>query len=427
MLAITESYINNRNNRPFIKLSKLKGIVIHWTANTSIGAGAQKHAQYFQNANVQASAHYLVDDKNIIQIIPDDEVAYHVGSRYYKQIGENLMEGNLSPNHFLIGIEMCVNPDSVWEETYRNTVDLSRYLLQKHNLSPQQIWRHWDITGKDCPKMMCEAEDKAWDRFLNIVISGVFPDESKEIATGIVNSENANIRQGNGIYFPVIGTLNKNSRVAIYELTGSWYRIGRGQWISDMLISAQLLGLPEKSGTVNTKSLNIRCGPSMYHQITGTLKSGDKINIFYQEGDWYYIGNNQWVNKKFIHQDSEILRKGRVIPDVLNIRSGAGTNQSIVGKLKKNDLINILAERNGWYNIAVNQWVAASYISEIIIKKGKVNTSKLNIREGPGINFNIVGNLSGNEIINIEQEEGSWYAIGIDRWVHKDYILMEYI
>ena len=82
MIPVTQSLINSRANRPFTKLPKLKGIIIHWTSITGKGANASAHYNYFQNHNVQASAHYMMDDKNIIQIIPDDEVAYYVGSRY---------------------------------------------------------------------------------------------------------------------------------------------------------------------------------------------------------------------------------------------------------------------------------------------------------------------------------------------------------
>ena len=106
MIPVTQSLITNRANRPFVNLPTLKGIIIHWTSNTARGANASAHYNYFQNHDVQASAHYMVDDKNIFQIIPDEEVAYHVGSRHYKPVGQSLMEGGRSPNFFLIGIEM---------------------------------------------------------------------------------------------------------------------------------------------------------------------------------------------------------------------------------------------------------------------------------------------------------------------------------
>ena len=54
------------NNRPGRKLKELKGIIVHWTANVKPTAGAEAHLKYFGHTTVQASCHYVVDDKNII-------------------------------------------------------------------------------------------------------------------------------------------------------------------------------------------------------------------------------------------------------------------------------------------------------------------------------------------------------------------------
>lgn len=166
MLPITPMLLTNRN-RPRKKLIKLKGIVIHWTANTNRGANALANRNYFNSTNVSASAHYVVDDRQIIQCIPDDEVAWHVGAKKYTSLGETLRQIPYSPNYFLLGIEMCVNSDGDWGKTYRNTVELVAQLIRQHKLTLQQVYRHYDITGKECPKMMiAECE---WRKFLQAV------------------------------------------------------------------------------------------------------------------------------------------------------------------------------------------------------------------------------------------------------------------
>lgn len=153
------------NNRPKRKLKELRGIVIHWTANVGKGANAQAHYKYFNNAYRGASAHYFVDDKQTVQLIPDDEVAWHVG--------DNIRTSNLplrakyvpkggNPNDYFIGIEMCVNQDSNHQTVINSTVQLVTSLMLKYNLTKDQIVRHYDITGKDCPKM-----------FLPTVVNGV--------------------------------------------------------------------------------------------------------------------------------------------------------------------------------------------------------------------------------------------------------------
>lgn len=176
MLNITDALLSNYN-RPKTKLISLKGIVVHWTANTNKGADAIRNRNYFQNLlpngsqTTYASAHYVVDDHSIIRCIPDDELAYHVGAAKYTPTGDILRKHTngktYTPNYFTIGIEMCVNTDGIWERTYKNTVELVSFLLKKFQLTTAQLYRHYDITGKNCPAMMIEEEN--WKQFKRAV------------------------------------------------------------------------------------------------------------------------------------------------------------------------------------------------------------------------------------------------------------------
>lgn len=427
MLPITESLITNRGNRPFKKLQSLKGIIIHWTANTGKGADADAHYRLFERDSRSASAHYFVDEHQIVQIIPDDEVAYHVGSRSYTAIGEQIRSSGFSPNHFLIGIEMCVNEDGNWDRTYKNTVELTQYLMQKHGLTKDQLWRHYDITGKDCPRMMCKAEDEAWDRFKRAVKSNDFG-SSKAIGKGRVNASTLNVRQGNASFFSKVKTLSYGEEVEIFESVGTWYRIGEGQWVAKSFLTAQIKEenvdqLP--LGKVNVARLNVRSGPSTRFDIVDSLKRDAEVRIYTESGDWYHIGENRWVHKNFIERTKINARKGIVNAEALNVRKGAGTNQTRVGRLKRNDEVEILEERNGWYRIGKDQWVYAMFIIEKLEKKAKVTAGSLNVRTGPGTSFGVTNRLKRNDSISIYGEDGDWYNIGTDAWVHRNYVEVE--
>ncbi len=168
MLPITQMLLSNKAANPGKKLRGAKGVVIHWTANINRGANAIANRNYFNTFRQgnNTSAHYIVDDSKIVQCVKDDEIAYHVGAKKYTAIGDKLRE-KLSPNLFLIGIEMCVNKDGDWGKTYQNSVELVAYLLKKCNLCIDNLYRHYDITGKDCPKML--LQQSAWDKFKNDV------------------------------------------------------------------------------------------------------------------------------------------------------------------------------------------------------------------------------------------------------------------
>jgi N-acetylmuramoyl-L-alanine amidase CwlA len=158
MVKIEQMLLTN-TNRPKKKLKKLKKIIIHWTANKGKGANARANRNYFNNTTRACSAHYIVDEKEIVQCVPDNEVAYHVGANAYMPEGKKIIEGVYSPNYFTIGIEICVNSDGDFNKTYQNTVDLVATLLKKHKLKIEDILTHNLITGKDCPKFMLKESE----------------------------------------------------------------------------------------------------------------------------------------------------------------------------------------------------------------------------------------------------------------------------
>lgn len=236
MITITDKLISK--NRPFRKLVSLKAVIIHWTANTNKGANASANARYFNSdqymtksngvkVKITASAHYVVDDSQIIRCIPDDEVGYHVGSKngyknlVYSKIG---VPQNGSPNNYTIGIEMCVNSDGDFAKTRQNTIELTNYLLKTHNLTTDNVFRHFDITGKDCPKMM--IDESIWNQFLSEV------DNLDSNATKLrVNTATLNVRTGSGTNFPIKRKLNSGDIVTKVGQDGIWYKIGDDEWI----------------------------------------------------------------------------------------------------------------------------------------------------------------------------------------------------
>lgn len=155
---IRQVLLDNPKNRPALrsqgnyKITDLKGVVIHWTANVDTGADAMANRNYFNSGVRFASAHYVVDSTEVVQCIPDDEVAWHVGDTpRFKDLP--VRDSIKYPNHQLLGIEMCVNVDGDWLTTYYRTVELVKYLLVKHDLNVNHVYRHFDVTGKNCPMM----------------------------------------------------------------------------------------------------------------------------------------------------------------------------------------------------------------------------------------------------------------------------------
>jgi N-acetylmuramoyl-L-alanine amidase len=147
-MQITDMLLTNKNARPGTKITP-RGLVIHWTANEGKGANAVANRNYFNKPTTEASAHYIVDDKQIVRCLPENEMAYHVGAKQYKR--EAVAKLSSYPNNCTIGIEMCVNADGNFQETYRRTVELAADILKRYGWGVDRLWRHFDITGKNCP------------------------------------------------------------------------------------------------------------------------------------------------------------------------------------------------------------------------------------------------------------------------------------
>ena len=131
----------------------ITGIVIHYTANP--GSTAQENRDYFNSLQyshaTEASSNFIVGlDGEIIQCVPTWEVAYASNER----------------NTDTVSIECCHPDDSgkFTDETYRSLVQLTAWLCVKFGLTEEDVIRHYDVTGKNCPKYFVEHED-AWDEF----------------------------------------------------------------------------------------------------------------------------------------------------------------------------------------------------------------------------------------------------------------------
>ena len=61
----------------------------------------------------------------------------------------------------------CCHPDDTGkfnDATYRSMVQLCAWLCLKFDLNENDVIRHYDVTGKNCPKYFVENED-VWKTF----------------------------------------------------------------------------------------------------------------------------------------------------------------------------------------------------------------------------------------------------------------------
>lgn len=171
-LNIEQKFLTpNKYSRPRTKLNKLKGVVIHWYANPNTSALANRN--FFENRKLGktnfGSAHYLIGQKGeIIQALPEAELAYHVGAKKYKQ--RALQKLSSHPNNCTIGIELAHIDwnGKMNSETYNAAIELVSDILKRHGLDEGDLWLHFEITGKDCHKWFVDNPNE-WSKFKSLV------------------------------------------------------------------------------------------------------------------------------------------------------------------------------------------------------------------------------------------------------------------
>lgn len=136
--------------------AKVRYIVIHDTGNENPGADALAHYRYFGGGNRRASAHYFVDDAGVVQIIEDAYASWHCGDGRGKR-------GITNTNS--IGIELCVHRGNDRAKTLAHARTLVRELMAFYGVPKARVVRHYDASGKTCPRSMAANGWAEWYGF----------------------------------------------------------------------------------------------------------------------------------------------------------------------------------------------------------------------------------------------------------------------
>ena len=145
------------------KLAEVKFITVHYVANP--GSSAMANRNYFNGLadghGVSASAHFIIGlDGEIIQCVPLGCVSW--------------ANGNMESNRRSITIECCHPTDDGHfnEATLESLKKLVSWLCEKYGVSRDGIIRHYDVTGKDCPRYFVAHPDE-WEAFKDSVVGAI--------------------------------------------------------------------------------------------------------------------------------------------------------------------------------------------------------------------------------------------------------------
>ena len=151
--ATLPSWVDSRlipvgNARSGRRLEDFSAVVIHYVGNP--GTTAINNRNYFAKEDTTVSSHFVVGlEGEVVQCLP-------------------LWERSAASNHRnrdTISIEVC-HPDESGEFTpltYASLIRLTAWLCEVGDLDEEDVIRHYDVTGKECPLYYVRHEE-AWQQ-----------------------------------------------------------------------------------------------------------------------------------------------------------------------------------------------------------------------------------------------------------------------
>lgn len=268
------------------------------------------------------------------------------------------------------------------------------------------------------------------------------------------------VRTGPGTSFQIIGHIYPSQSFPVLQKQGQWTKIqykNAPAWVATSYLSfiAPQANKPVENSNdqlssviITASSLNVRKGPGTSYQVVGSLKKGQTAAIRDVQNGWYQISSGKltgWIAGNYAKKvekpgtdtnpappESSNPIQGEytaiVNATVLNVRSGASTQNTIIDQLKNGEKVNVIETKNDWNHITYHGgnkgWVAGWYLQQQENQQDDTNSSIVtnapavsilydgtNIRKGPTTNTNVVTIVNQGDQFPILDKEGDWYQI----------------
>ena len=246
---------------------------------------------------------------------------------------------------------------------------------------------------------------------------GTMPLNASAATTGKVSTSALNVRSGAGTGYARVGSVTQGQTVTIVDSVKAsdgytWYKISgtvSGYVRGDYISNIVSDNVKSSTGIITADLLNVRTGPGTNYSRMGSVSYGTRLTIISAQGQWYKVTCkiDGKVKTGYVHSDYVKL-------DTSSGSSNAGSSNSG-------------SSNTGSSNTGSSNTGSSS--TETVIATGVVNVSALNMRSGAGTGYSVVTVLGNKASVDILSQSGSWYKVrctvnGVQKtgYVHSDYV-----
>ena len=222
-------------------------------------------------------------------------------------------------------------------------------------------------------------------------------------------------------------------------------------------IQADACGLGSTDFKVTASVLNVRTEPNTCTGVVvKKLKAGTVVRPVELSANkaWAKIGERQWVSMSYLQMmDNHTIPNNEadykainptdyiITTSSLNVRKSPSTSSSVIGSVKKDDIVTVTKVHNAWLYVKNVGWIHGNYAKKFIVESNNnvkpqfkettiamreltVTATSLNVRSGPGTNYSVIDTFKKGRTVMTNTQSGNWYKTEFG-WLHKDYVTEE--
>ena len=194
--------------------------------------------------------------------------------------------------------------------------------------------------------------------------------------TGTINGSYVRMRSGASTNFSILGTYQNGTPLTITGTENGWTKVtlgGVSGYIRSDYVSGG--GADSKAGYIKGTGVRMRSGASTTSSILGVYNTGTKMTITGESGNWYkvsYSGRDGYVSKDYMtttkpgNGGGSTSQTGYIKGNDVRLRSGAGTNYSILGTYNNGTPLTITGTSGNWTAVTINGvkgYVNSTYVT----------------------------------------------------------------